>query len=175
MKDKKVFWNFRGNPCTVIPLSCFAALIVNTLAGCATPATTQKEERVESKTAEALHTYEKTFNPADYDPEIPFEPPEEKEVRPITPAPAVETEAEVVPGFRVQVTFTDNIEQANMIKNEVALLFTDQTVYVVYEAPYYKVRVGDFLNRIDANPTMRLLFENGYKDSWIVPDKVRKQ
>jgi hypothetical protein len=122
-----------------------------------------------------IQKYEKTFNPSDYDPALPTDVEEEKKQAdevsiPQPPPPEFET----VPGFRVQVTFTDNMEQANTIRHNLTGVFADQQIYVVFEAPYYKVRVGDFTSRPDANVTLRVLFENGYKDSWIVPDKIRR-
>jgi hypothetical protein len=154
---------------------CLVFLVCSLSIGCAAAPETIRKEETKSKDIGALHKYEETFNPADYDPEIPLERREEKKEslpseEPTSPA----EEVELVSGFRVQVTFTDNIDQANRIKDEVALLLSDEPVYVVYEAPYYKVRAGDFLSRPNANPILRILFENGYKDSWIVPDKVKR-
>lgn len=150
--------------------------IILWLAGCGS---TSEERRAEPEDdTEAIRRTETSFNPADYDPEIPSshvpaQPgrPSRDTNQPSTPT----TEPDLVSGYRVQVTFTDNIEQASQVKNQLSPLFTGENVYVVYEAPYYKVRVGDFLSRPDANLTLRSLFEKGYKDSWIVPDKVRKE
>lgn len=160
------------------PIVFFIVLIslAITVAGCASSAEETKSSSNDDK--EFLHKYEKTFNPSDYDTEIAQEKLEEKKESPAakgeTSLPASE-EAEIVSGFRVQVSFTDNIEVANQVKNELSSLLTDQTVYVVYEAPYYKVRVGDFFTRPEANFTLKSLIEKGYKDAWIVPDKVRKE
>lgn len=152
------------------------ALAAIFLIGCASPPAIQREQRDDKEAVEALHKHERTFNPADYDPEIPVEMKEEKQApEQLEQHPTPLEEAETVSGFRVQVTFTDNIDDANTAKDEVALLVGEQNVYVVYETPYYKVRVGDFLSRPDANETLNLLFQHGYKDSWIVPDKVKRR
>lgn len=160
----------------VITLSFCSSLMLTSLAqGCA-PTDTVRSKQSDKEIIEILHKHERTFNPADYDPEVPFEVKEESQEPQQPEEPSIPAEeAELVGGFRVQVTFTDNIDQANTIKDQVALLVGDENVYVVYEAPYYKVRVGDFLSRPDANKTLNILFQNGYKDSWIVPDKVRKR
>jgi len=157
-------------------ISSCLTLAVSVLIACASGPSTQREERAHKESVEALHRHERTFNPADYDPEIPFEVKEEKqEPEQSEQQPALVEEVETVSGFRVQVIFTDNIDHANTVKDEVALLVGDQNVHIVYEAPYYKVRVGDFLSRPEANETLNLLFQHGYKDSWIVPDKVKKR
>lgn len=152
---------------------CFVMLAAFLITGCAT---TEHVKVEEDENVEALNRFERTFNPADYDPEIPFERTDLEKILPIPEEPTeVSSVTEIVSGFRVQVSFTDNIEHASKIKNDVSTLFADQSVYVVYEAPYYKVRVGDFLNRPEANITLRELVERGYKDAWVVPDKVRRQ
>lgn len=169
------WWKFMRKLSNVILSVGFVLLVASSMMGCA-PTENVKKEESDTRSAEMLHKHEKTFNPADYDPEIPFEVQEEKQ-KPQQPeeSPALSEEVAFVSGFRVQVTFTDNIDQANIVKDQVVPLVGDQNVYVVYEAPYYKVRVGDFLSRPDANGTLNILFQYGYKDSWIVPDKVKRR
>ena len=51
----------------------------------------------------------------------------------------------------------------------------DYPVYVISEPPFWKVRIGDFLKREDANAykeTMLLQFPDLYGSTYIVPDKV---
>jgi hypothetical protein len=36
----------------------------------------------------------------------------------------------------------------------------------------YKVRVGDFANRYEANQRLPEFVEKGYRDAWIVPDRI---
>ena len=152
-----------------VPL-CFSLALL----GCASSSSEQKSEK--DDTQEFIHRYEKTFNPSDYDSNPPAEKSEKKEnQKPEETTPSAPGETELVTGFRVQVSFTDNIEQANKIKDDLSSLLTNQPVYVVFESPYYKVRVGDFLSRPDANITLKTLIDRGYKDAWIVPDKVTKQ
>lgn len=140
--------------------------------GCGSSKETKTEK---DDTQDFIHTYEKTFTPSDYDQSPPGEKVEKKEsTKPGNESSAAPAEAELAPGFRVQVNFTENVEQANKIKDEVSAILADQPVYVVFETPYYKVRVGNFLTRPEANLTLRTLVERGYKDAWIVPDKIRK-
>lgn len=147
------------------------------VSGCATSSEEIKSSN-NDQAIEFIHVYEKTFNPSDYDSESATLKSEVKnqdfrtDQENSTPR---SEESEIVSGFRVQVTFTENIEVANQVKNELSALLPDEQVYVVYEAPYYKVRVGDFLSRPEANLNLRTLTERGYKDAWIVPDKVRKE
>ena len=145
--------------------------------GCA-PTLEETKSPSNNEKTEFIHKYEKTFNPSDYDVETAKENPDQKNQNPRieqeNPPPHIEG-SEIVSGFRIQVSFTENIEAANQLKNDLSPLLPQEQVYVVYEPPYYKVRVGDFLSRPEANLTLKTLVEKGYKDAWIVPDKVRKE
>ena len=81
-------------------------------------------------------------------------------------------------GFRVQVYSSNRQQEA---KNEALALQQelknklDYPVYVISEPPFWKVRIGDFLKREDANAykeTMLLQFPDLYGSTYIVPDKV---
>jgi hypothetical protein len=50
------------------------------------------------------------------------------------------------PGFRIQVANTQNRDEANTIKAEMLRRFPDQKTYLLYQAPYFRVRVGNFLS-----------------------------
>ena len=45
---------------------------------------------------------------------------------------------------------------------------------MIYDSPYYKVRVGDFLSRPETNQLLKALMERGYDEAWIVADRVLK-
>jgi hypothetical protein len=91
----------------------------------------------------------------------------------VNPSP-VETPNEYVSGFRVQIFSSTDIDEANGMKVAAEQRFPGEVFYVAYEPPTYKVRVGDFLQRYDADRLARTLREAGYSDSWIVPDRVLK-
>jgi hypothetical protein len=54
------------------------------------------------------------------------------------------------PGFRVQLISTNKRNEAIDVKARVMQLFPDYRTYLDYQAPYFKVRVGDFKNRDEA-------------------------
>jgi hypothetical protein len=58
------------------------------------------------------------------------------------------------------------------MKEVVTEKFIGDSVYVVYDAPVYKIRVGDFVNRYEANQRLPEFTEKGYRDAWIVPDRI---
>lgn len=74
-------------------------------------------------------------------------------------------------GYRVQIVSTQDVDQAEIVADR-AMEFFNQPVYIVFESPYYKVRVGDFLSDLDALDVERKARQNGYPGAWIVPSDV---
>lgn len=79
-----------------------------------------------------------------------------------------------VPGYRVQIFASSTNEGAERVASEARFKFTEQ-VYVEYEPPYYKVRVGDYKNRSDAEILREKAKSLGYPDAWIVQTEVNAQ
>jgi len=75
-------------------------------------------------------------------------------------------------GFRVQVLMTKDIDEATQSRITLQSVVPADSVYVVFEPPYYKVRVGNFLTRPEAAELMQFLHQRGFPDAWIVPDQV---
>ena len=70
-------------------------------------------------------------------------------------------------GFRVQVMLTNNgVRAENMRMKLISKI--NHNVRVIFEAPNYKVRVGAFTDRRDAERLRKQLFALGYRRSWIV-------
>lgn len=74
-------------------------------------------------------------------------------------------------GYRVQILSTQDMQKADVAAKRAERLFSD-SVYVVFESPYYKVRVGDFSNDLDALDVERKARQNGYPGAWIVPSDI---
>src|SRR5690348_5653418 len=55
-----------------------------------------------------------------------------------------------IPGFRIQVVLTNNRGKAMETKSRLMQLFPDYRTYISFEAPYFRVRIGDFRTREDA-------------------------
>jgi len=51
----------------------------------------------------------------------------------------------------------------------------DLKVYVVYEVPFYRVRLGDFQTRTEAEKHVKILKEMGFKESLWIPSKINIQ
>lgn len=69
-----------------------------------------------------------------------------------------------VPGFRVQVISTMNRGKAMETKAKLMQLFPQYQTYLSYQSPYFRVRIGNFRNRNDAEQLQEQLnnyFPNG--------------
>jgi len=75
-------------------------------------------------------------------------------------------------GYRVQVLSTDDIDEANRIRAEVYEKTTKKEVYVIFEPPFYKVKVGDFTSKSEADNLRFNLNQLGYTESKVVQETV---
>ena len=77
-------------------------------------------------------------------------------------------------GYRVQVLATRYFARADslavIMKNTV-----NDSVYVDFEAPNYKVRVGDFIDRESAESLQQDLVKMGYSSAWILRTRINSQ
>lgn len=80
---------------------------------------------------------------------------------------------EVVQGYRIQLVATKEEEQAREIKKN-AMLKLSHPVYLIFEPPLYKVRVGDCATREEAKEILNEAKQNGFPDAWIVPSMINK-
>ncbi len=158
----------------IIPFLCCAILI-----GCAAsgPEPPQRAQRPKTQKNAPLDVFERDFAPSRYDVAIAeVESSSQRYTdkgRDTTNAAASRT-VELIPGFRVQVMFSNSIDEASKVKSDVAILFPVDMVYMLYDSPYYKVRVGDYQERNSAAHALKILLDKGYVQSWIVPDRVQK-
>ncbi|MCZ0211720.1 SPOR domain-containing protein, partial [Streptomyces sp. UMAF16] len=56
----------------------------------------------------------------------------------------------LVKGYRIQVITTSSRDEAFKIKSELLAKFPDQKSYILFQSPYFKVKIGNFLKREDA-------------------------
>lgn len=63
-------------------------------------------------------------------------------------------------GYRVQIFMeigNEAIRHAESMKRSFTNAFPDLPIYLSYDQPYYRLRVGDFRNRVEAEKYMRLI------------------
>ncbi len=79
-----------------------------------------------------------------------------------------------IPGYRVQIFATKDRNQAYLLKDEATQIFRKDSinVYLIFNEPYYKIRIGDCKSREEATQLQRLAKNRGYTNAWIVKSPV---
>jgi predicted nucleic-acid-binding protein len=76
-----------------------------------------------------------------------------------------------ITGYRIQIFSGNDRNNANAIKTKFLKIYPEQTAYLAYQQPYFKIRIGDFRTRLEAK-----LFYDKIKDEFgdciIVNDKI---
>ena len=77
-------------------------------------------------------------------------------------------------GFRVQIFMevgNDAIEHAETVKREFERSFRDIPVYLSYGQPYYRLRVGDFRSRVEAEKCLREI-RGRFTNAFVTADNI---
>lgn len=74
-------------------------------------------------------------------------------------------------GFRVQIYSGSNRNEANAIQSRFKSLYPDMEAYITYHEPNYRVKVGDFTSRTEANNYMRILREQ-YSNVFVFQEDI---
>ena len=161
-----------SNNCVVFLFIVVSILIF----GCGGERAVQRTNAPPQSISGFLADYEKSFNPTKYDASVGAIQAQERLEHNALEAVRLVSIAipETIPGFRIQLLFTSEIDKANSLRDTLSNEFPDEWIYVVYDAPNYKVRIGNFPDRTSARPLLRKLIDEGYPDAWIVPDNVIK-
>ena len=113
--------------------------------------------------------------------EIPFESKETKDIPldlwfgypvDIPEDQTKKTVVDTIQGYRVQVISTDNLDEANGIRSEIYFKTNEKAIYVIFEPPFYVVRVGDYKNINDAKALSFKLNQMGFAGTKVVNDLI---
>ena len=76
-----------------------------------------------------------------------------------------------VSGYRVQIFAAADELAARVLEDEARFQF-DVPVYLSYDPPNYKIRVGNYTDKNEADDVRKAARRKGYRDAWVVPDQV---
>jgi hypothetical protein len=79
-----------------------------------------------------------------------------------------------ISGFRIQVFFSSSRNEVQEKKSKFSHLFPEYKSYIIYQQPYYKLRVGNFEDRQKAQRFIYKLNEY-FPNSFIIPDDISIQ
>ncbi len=77
-----------------------------------------------------------------------------------------------VDGYRVLVVATDNLEDANSVRADILAKIKRKEVYISFEPPFYKVKVGDFTDITETDNLKFRLNQLGYTEARVVQETV---
>lgn len=83
-------------------------------------------------------------------------------------------DTKLIPGYRIQIFFDSGLnssDRARQAKDDFLFLFPDIPAYVSWKAPNYRVRVGDYKSRLDAEKDLQLIIIN-YPNAWVIKDEI---
>lgn len=151
--------------------------LLGAMIGCTPESKLTKEHPASLPTKTTIAEVEKTFDPSAY--VIEFVPPSQgsspqrsQTARLVLPQDSATVQEEIVQGFRIQLYSSSNYDEAQGMKSVTQDLAVPDSVYIVFDPPVYKVRVGDFVSRYEANQRLLYYIGRGYRDAWVVPDRV---
>ena len=78
---------------------------------------------------------------------------------------------QTIDGYRIQLFSGSERNNANALRSKFKTEYPNENVYLIYQQPYFKLRVGDYRNLIEAQE-MYLQLQKSYGQLLIVPDKI---
>lgn len=95
----------------------------------------------------------------------------DKQIQKITASAADSIDVEIN-GFRVQIYKTSTMADSKEKQILYVEMFGENNVKLIFEEPFYKIRLGNFRTRDEAENFQDELLKNGFRTTIIVPDKV---
>ena len=77
-----------------------------------------------------------------------------------------------MPGYRVQIYFGGIRPKATEVKIDFSNKHPEVPSYLSYSAPNFKVRVGDFRTRLEAQKFLKSI-EGQYTTAFVIPDDIK--
>ncbi|MFP4469741.1 MAG: SPOR domain-containing protein [Bacteroidales bacterium] len=79
-----------------------------------------------------------------------------------------------IDGYRIQIFFDAgnySLRRANTAAEEYQMLYPGDTAYISFSEPYYKVRVGDFRSRFEAEVYLQQILGD-YPNAFVIRDQI---
>ena len=79
--------------------------------------------------------------------------------------------ANIIEGYRIQLFSGSERNNANALKTKFLKLYPETPAYLIYQQPYFKLRVGDYRTKIEAQNLFYKL-QDDFGQVIIIPDKI---
>jgi hypothetical protein len=153
--------------------------VIALLTGCGSSGGSRKDSETLPETRERkipLSQVESRFNPSEYDDDLNVvcDQHEIEQQRAANEASkdSLIIVSELSQGYRIQIFATGNIDEATVMRLTTIQRVTEDSVYIVYDPPVYKVRIGDFRTRAEASQKLGAMSSIGFADAWVVGDRI---
>ena len=77
----------------------------------------------------------------------------------------------MIKGYRVQVMTSENQEDLIEVKDKLEKTIKEK-IYIQFELPNYKLRVGNFSSRKKAELYRNKIARLGYRSAWVIPTSI---
>ena len=77
-------------------------------------------------------------------------------------------------GFRLQIYEASSVDEANQELRKLRRILPD-SLYMVFDAPLYKIRYGNYVTKNDAEISKQFLDKKGYRKVWIVKSRIEQE
>jgi hypothetical protein len=77
-----------------------------------------------------------------------------------------------VKGFRLQIMNTTNRSEVLEAKSKMLSLYPEHKLYLIYQAPYFKLRMGNFKERADAAALKEQINNLFPKGIYVIPSNI---
>ena len=75
-------------------------------------------------------------------------------------------------GYRIQVLNTTDRNQALATKSKLLTLYPEQKTYLMYQAPYFKIRIGNFVEKAEADDLKKELARMFPTGVFVIPSDI---
>ena len=75
-------------------------------------------------------------------------------------------------GYRIQVLNTTDRNQALSAKSKLLSTYPEHKTYLMYQAPYFKIRIGNFTDKTDANDLKKQLTRMFPAGVFVIPSDI---
>src|SRR4051812_45527706 len=75
-------------------------------------------------------------------------------------------------GYRLQVLSTRSRDEAFKLKTDLLQMFPSQQTYILFQSPYFKVRIGNFFRKPDAEFFKNRFIQKFSQNTYIVEDAI---
>jgi hypothetical protein len=83
-------------------------------------------------------------------------------------------ENKAIPGYRIQIFFDSGLnssDRAKLARDQFLVIYPEIQAYVSWKAPNYRVRVGDYKTRLEAEKSLQLILID-YPNAWVTKDEI---